>query len=175
MKKRIVAALLTLSMVLSLMTPAMALEGDPVTLTSDGAAVDVVTVCKYTTGEDRPVTVTAETDDADASFRWQFLMEDLDMWVNIYGEESSDCVLTYAKVCNMLDENEEARMRCVVTLSDGTVYGQDGELDFTVKVDEETLAKRKAAWVCPEPKVKTGYLARYAKLVSSADKGAILE
>ena len=44
-----------------------------------------------------------------------------------------------------------------------------------LKVDEETLAKRKAAWVCPEPKVKTGYLARYAKLVSSADKGAILE
>ena len=43
------------------------------------------------------------------------------------------------------------------------------------KVDEDTLAKRKAAWVCPEPKVKTGYLARYAKLVSSADKGAILE
>ncbi len=42
-------------------------------------------------------------------------------------------------------------------------------------VDEETLAKRKAAWVCPEPKIKTGYLARYAKLVSSADKGAILE
>ena len=44
-----------------------------------------------------------------------------------------------------------------------------------LKVDDETLAKRKAAWVCPEPKVKTGYLARYAKLVSSADKGAILE
>ncbi|MBD9279173.1 MAG: hypothetical protein EGS70_02140, partial [Clostridiales bacterium] len=44
-----------------------------------------------------------------------------------------------------------------------------------LQVDEETLAKRKAAWVCPEPKVKTGYLARYAKLVSSADKGAILE
>ena len=44
-----------------------------------------------------------------------------------------------------------------------------------LKVIEETLAKRRAAWVCPEPKVKTGYLARYAKLVSSADKGAILE
>ena len=44
-----------------------------------------------------------------------------------------------------------------------------------LNVDEETLAKRKAVWVCPEPKVKTGYLARYAKLVSSADKGAILE
>ncbi len=43
-----------------------------------------------------------------------------------------------------------------------------------LKVSDEELAKRKAAWVCPEPKVKTGYLARYAKLVSSADKGAIL-
>ena len=42
-------------------------------------------------------------------------------------------------------------------------------------VSDEELARRKAAWVCPEPKVKTGYLARYAKLVSSADKGAILE
>lgn len=41
-------------------------------------------------------------------------------------------------------------------------------------VSAEALAKRRAAWVCPEPRIKTGYLARYAKLVSSADKGAIL-
>lgn len=46
---------------------------------------------------------------------------------------------------------------------------------ITLKVSDEELAKRKAKWVAPEPKVKTGYLARYAKLVSSADKGAILE
>ncbi|MGN1367622.1 MAG: dihydroxy-acid dehydratase [Aristaeellaceae bacterium] len=44
-----------------------------------------------------------------------------------------------------------------------------------LKVDEAVLAERRAKWVCPEPKVKTGYLARYAKLVTSADKGAILE
>lgn len=42
-------------------------------------------------------------------------------------------------------------------------------------VSDEELSKRKAKWVCPEPKVKDGYLARYAKLVSSADKGAILQ
>ena len=42
-------------------------------------------------------------------------------------------------------------------------------------VDETTLAARKAKWVCPEPKVKTGYLARYAKLVTSAARGAVLE
>ena len=42
-------------------------------------------------------------------------------------------------------------------------------------VDEDTLAQRRAAWVCPEPKIKTGYLARYAKLVTSAARGAVLE
>ena len=42
-------------------------------------------------------------------------------------------------------------------------------------VDEATLAARKAKWVCPEPKVKTGYLARYAKQVTSAARGAVLE
>ena len=44
-----------------------------------------------------------------------------------------------------------------------------------LKVDDATLAARKAAWTCPEPKIKTGYLARYAKLVTSAAKGAVLE
>ena len=44
-----------------------------------------------------------------------------------------------------------------------------------LQVDEATLAQRKAKWVCPEPKVKTGYLARYAKLVTSASRGAVLE
>ena len=43
-----------------------------------------------------------------------------------------------------------------------------------LNVSDEELAARRAKWVCPEPKIKTGYLARYAKLVSSADKGAIL-
>ena len=42
-------------------------------------------------------------------------------------------------------------------------------------VDDETLARRRAAWVCPEPRIKTGYLARYAKLVTSAARGAVLE
>ena len=44
-----------------------------------------------------------------------------------------------------------------------------------LQVDEAALADRKAKWVCPEPKVKTGYLARYAKLVTSAARGAVLE
>ncbi|MCI7505148.1 MAG: dihydroxy-acid dehydratase [Coriobacteriaceae bacterium] len=46
---------------------------------------------------------------------------------------------------------------------------------ITLEVSDDELARRRENWVCPEPKVKTGYLARYAKLVSSADKGAILQ
>ncbi|MCR5606532.1 MAG: dihydroxy-acid dehydratase [Treponema sp.] len=44
-----------------------------------------------------------------------------------------------------------------------------------LEVSDEELAKRKAAWTPREPNVKVGYLARYAKLVSSADQGAILQ
>ncbi len=46
---------------------------------------------------------------------------------------------------------------------------------INVKVSEEELAKRKENWMPKEPKVKTGYLARYASMVTSADRGAILE
>lgn len=45
---------------------------------------------------------------------------------------------------------------------------------ITLKVQESELDKRREKWVCPAPKITTGYLARYARMVSSADKGAIL-
>jgi dihydroxy-acid dehydratase len=40
-------------------------------------------------------------------------------------------------------------------------------------VDDVTLATRRAGWKAPEPKIKTGWLARYAKVVTSAHTGAI--
>lgn len=42
-------------------------------------------------------------------------------------------------------------------------------------VSEEEFAKRKAAYIPHEPKVKTGWIARYARMVSSANTGAVLE
>ncbi len=49
--------------------------------------------------------------------------------------------------------------------------------DNTINVDvtDEVLAARKEKWQPREPKVTKGYLARYAKMVTSADKGAVLE
>ena len=45
---------------------------------------------------------------------------------------------------------------------------------INVKVSDEELAERRKSWTAPEPRIKTGYAARYAKLVTSADKGAVL-
>jgi len=43
------------------------------------------------------------------------------------------------------------------------------------EVSEEELAKRRANWVPIQPKITNGYLARYAALVTSGNKGAVLE
>lgn len=54
-----------------------------------------------------------------------------------------------------------------------TVDIEGGEVNL--HVSDEELERRRANWTAPEPKYKTGVLARYAKLVTSADKGAILQ
>ena len=46
---------------------------------------------------------------------------------------------------------------------------------LTLEVTDEYLAMRARAWTPREPNVTTGYLARYARFVTSADKGAVLE
>ena len=45
---------------------------------------------------------------------------------------------------------------------------------LNVKVSDEEMAERKKGWKPNEPKVKTGYLRRYSKLVSSAMQGAVM-
>ena len=49
------------------------------------------------------------------------------------------------------------------------------EHKLELAVSDEELARRKAAWVPREPKITTGYLARYAALVTSGNRGAVLE
>jgi dihydroxy-acid dehydratase len=46
---------------------------------------------------------------------------------------------------------------------------------LSLRVPEEVLEARRKALVHPEPRVKTGYLARYARLVTSANTGAVLD
>ena len=46
---------------------------------------------------------------------------------------------------------------------------------INVLVSDEVLALRREKYVVPEPNVKSGWLARYSKLVSGADKGAVMK
>ena len=46
---------------------------------------------------------------------------------------------------------------------------------LTIEVSAEELEARKAKWQPREPKVTTGYLSRYRELVTSGNRGAVLE
>ena len=46
---------------------------------------------------------------------------------------------------------------------------------LNVKVSDEELAARRAKWQPREPKITTGYLKRYASMVTSGNRGAVLE
>ncbi len=64
----------------------------------------------------------------------------------------------------------------IALVEEGDIIAIDLEAcTLNVKLSDEELAARKAKWQPREPKVTTGYLARYAKMVTSGNRGAILE
>lgn len=65
----------------------------------------------------------------------------------------------------------------IAFVHDGDIIELDlnnGRIELHVS-DEEMEARRKAEWKPFEPKVKTGYLARYSKLVTSASTGGVMK
>lgn len=64
----------------------------------------------------------------------------------------------------------------IALIEEGDIIDIDiNGLSINVEVSEEEMAARKAKWQPREPKVTTGYLRRYAALVTSGNRGAILE
>ena len=64
----------------------------------------------------------------------------------------------------------------IALVEEGDIISIDiDNLSLNLKVSEEELAERKAKWQPRESKVTTGYLARYAAMVTSGNRGAILE
>ena len=117
MKKRSIAFLLSLVMLLSLLTPtALAEEPDQEGQATE-ESTEIPALSETTVAVPREAAFGDETTvtapEGAESYQWQFqLMEGL--WVNISGDESAAIVLTYAKVCNMLDESGAASLRCLV-------------------------------------------------------------
>lgn len=64
----------------------------------------------------------------------------------------------------------------IALLEDGDEITVDAEkCELNVSLSDEVLAERKAKWVRPEPYATRGTLAKYAKLVSSASRGAVTD
>lgn len=64
----------------------------------------------------------------------------------------------------------------IALIRDGDIIAIDmNACTISLKVSDSELAERRKSWVCPPPKVSGGYLARYAKMVSSAKFGAVLK
>jgi dihydroxy-acid dehydratase len=64
----------------------------------------------------------------------------------------------------------------IAILKDGDIISIDiPNRKLEVKLSKSEIEKRFKNWRSVPPKIKTGYLARYSKLVSSADRGAILQ
>ena len=71
---------------------------------------------------------------------------------------------------------EAAAGGLIALVEDGDIISYNcTERTLTLDVDEKTLAKRRAEWVCPAPKVTTGWLARYAQSCTSTSKGATVK
>ena len=63
----------------------------------------------------------------------------------------------------------------IALVEEGDIISIDiNAYNIELKVSDEELEARRRNWVCPEPRIKTGYLARYARLVTSAANGARL-
>ena len=61
-------------------------------------------------------------------------------------------------------------------IKDGDIISIDiPNRKLELEVSDEELEKRRKEWKQPEPKIKTGYLARYARLTTSASTGAVLK
>ncbi|MBQ9461403.1 MAG: dihydroxy-acid dehydratase [Clostridia bacterium] len=64
----------------------------------------------------------------------------------------------------------------IALIKDGDIIDIDINANtLNVRLTDEELAARRAEWTPREPKITTGYLARYASLVTSGNRGAILE
>ncbi|HHW22329.1 MAG TPA: dihydroxy-acid dehydratase [Clostridiaceae bacterium] len=71
---------------------------------------------------------------------------------------------------------EAAEGGTIALVQDGDIIAIDmNACTLTLKVPDSELENRRKAWVCPKPKISNGYLARYAKFVTSASEGAVLK
>ena len=103
--------------------------------------------------------------------------------VQLTGEEGKTYQDSYAITGGSYDANPASIEIKPGETTKATFYLKDGDTihidipnaSITLEVPDEVLAQRKAKYVAPEPNIKTGWLSRYARMVTSANLGAVLK
>ena len=91
----------------------------------------------------------------------------------VFGEGVKSGELNYVVYKGVLFKTYEGKL--IQSGIRSKTAGSIQSYEFEFSVDDEELARRKAAYVQPEPNVKSGWLSRYARMVTSANFGAVLQ
>lgn len=125
MKKRLIALLLCLVMLVTCMGVGVFMPPDIKLLSESGEAVASVSVPQ----SDRVQLMTDYKSSVEPGYQWQ-LSADGKTWINIYGQTGESVQLSYAMVCNMLNDEGTVQVRCMVT---------DGESEYASRAAEVSI------------------------------------
>lgn len=126
MKKRLIALLLCLVMLVTCMGVGVFMPPDIKLLdASSGEEVSSVSVPQ----SDRVQLATDYKSSGEPGYQWQ-LSADGKTWINIYGQTGESVQLSYAMVCNMLNDEGTVQVRCMVT---------DGESEYASRAAEVSV------------------------------------
>lgn len=126
MKKRLIALLLCLVMLVTCMGVGVFLPPD-IKLLDAGSGEEVSSVS--VPQSDRVQLTTDYKSSGEPGYQWQ-LSADGKTWINIYGQTGESVQLSYAMVCNMLNDEGTVQVRCMVT---------DGESEYASRAAEVSV------------------------------------
>lgn len=158
-KTKTISVLLCLSILLTFFSPlseavfANATETDgKITITTGNTAAITL---------DGNTTISASTELTEV-LRWQIYSAEYDIWVNINGETGTDCVLTYAKVYNMLDDNNQTKVRCVSDSAESSEVEVEVDYSQTQTANQSTSKTTIAAKAAAQQFSLSGRSTNYA-------------
>ena len=139
MKKKLIALLLCLMLVASVAIPGTLAVGlDTAESTSEMSVAASAETASVFFGQEYANTVSVPVDGKSVlsvgctadilSAQWQIYAPSAGVWANIYGETGTSCAVSYAMIRSMLDGEGLAKVRCLVSVADGTAVTQEVSL-----------------------------------------------
>lgn len=102
---------------------------------SVGITVNGEKVTEITVSTAQKVTLTATPNvEGTATYKWQLLIPQANMWVDVSGQTSADCIVNYGMVANRLDTDGKAHIRCVSTVDGKEIISESIAVNITSAV-----------------------------------------